>query len=116
MFALMNVAGHKETSANLSQKPEIYNLIREAVVDVNQSLPPEGRVKSFVLMHKEFDADESEMPRTRKLRRGFLADRYDDIIEAMYAGQESVNVRATVTYQDGSESFVETDVRIMDAT
>ena len=64
-------------------------------------------------MHKEFDADEDEMTRTRKLRRGFLYDRYGDIVEALYDGQESVHVRAPVRYQDGREGFVETEVRIM---
>ncbi len=101
------------TFLDLSQKPEVYALIREAVEEVNQSLPPAGRVHRFVNMHKEFDADEAEMTRTRKLRRGFLYDRYGDIVEAMYNGQDSVHVRAPVRYRDGREGFTETDVRIM---
>ena len=63
-------------------------------------------------MHKEFDADEAEMTRTRKLRRGFLVERYADIIEAMYNGAEHIQVRAQVKYQDGSEGFIETSLRI----
>jgi long-chain acyl-CoA synthetase len=90
----------------------VYKLVSEAVEEVNESLPPSGRVRRFVLMHKEFDADEAEMTRTRKLRRGFLEDRYADIIEAMYNGDEAVNVRALVSYQDGREGFIETKVRI----
>jgi long-chain acyl-CoA synthetase len=101
------------TFLDLSQKPEIYDLITEAVETVNENLPPAGRLRRFVLMHKEFDADEDEMTRTRKLRRGFLLDRYGDIIGAMYSDQETVHVRAPVTYRDGREGFVETDVRIM---
>ena len=101
------------TFVDLSQKSQVYDLIREAVQNVNSSLPPGGGVHRFVLMHKAFDADEAEMTRTRKLRRGFLAERYSDIIEAMYAGRESVNVKAPVRYQDGTEGFIETDVRIM---
>jgi long-chain acyl-CoA synthetase len=85
------------------------------VQEVNESLPPAARIRHFVLMHKEFDADEAEMTRTRKLRRGFLTDRYGDIIEALYNGQESVRVRAQVRYQDGREGFIETEVRIMAA-
>jgi long-chain acyl-CoA synthetase len=100
------------TYLDLSQKDEVYKLIYKAVEEVNENLPPAGRVKRFVLMHKEFDADEAEMTRTRKLRRGFLTARYDDIIEAMYNGDEDVNVRAQVVYQDGREGFIETKVRI----
>jgi long-chain acyl-CoA synthetase len=82
------------------------------VAEVNASLPENGRVRRFVLMHKEFDADEAEMTRSRKLRRNVLYDKYDEIIEAMYAGKEKIEVRATVRYQDGSESSVETSLKI----
>ncbi len=104
------------TYLDLSQKEAVYNLIYEAVAEVNASLPPNGRVRRFVLMHKEFDADEAEMTRTRKLRRGFLAERYGDIIEAMYNGDEAVNVKAVVVYQDGREGAIETNLRIMSLT
>ncbi len=91
----------------------MYDLITEAVEAVNENLPPSGRLRRFVLMHKEFDADEAEMTRTRKLRRGFLHGRYGDIMEAMYTDQESIHVRAPVRYQDGTEGVVETNLRIM---
>jgi len=100
------------TFLDLSQKPEVYDLIRADVQHVNQTLPPGARVRRFVLMHKEFDADEAEMTRTRKLRRAFLSDRYRDIIEAMYAGHESCQVRAVVEYRDGRTSTIETRLRI----
>jgi long-chain acyl-CoA synthetase len=64
-------------------------------------------------MHKEFDADEAEMTRTRKLRRGFLFERYLDIIEAMYSDQKNIRVKAPVQYQDGREEIIGTDIRIM---
>ncbi|MGD9099801.1 MAG: AMP-binding protein, partial [Anaerolineae bacterium] len=101
------------TFVDLSQKPEVYQLIRGAVEHVNATLPPGGRVKKFVLLHKEFDADEAEMTRTRKLRRGFLAERYHEIIDAMYGDQDAVTVSAVVRYRDGREGIVETAVRIM---
>jgi long-chain acyl-CoA synthetase len=100
------------TFIDLSQKLEVYNLVLEAVEDVNQNLPPSARIRRFILMHKEFDADEAEMTRTRKLRRGFLYDRYEEIVEAMYDGHESVHIQAPVRYRDGSEGVIETDVRI----
>jgi long-chain acyl-CoA synthetase len=101
------------TFVDLSQKPQVYDLVRRTVDEVNESLPPAARVRRFVLMHKEFDADEAEMTRTRKLRRGFLSDRYGDIIEAMYRGDDTINVRAPVRYQDGREGFVETEIKVM---
>jgi long-chain acyl-CoA synthetase len=101
------------TFVDLSQKPEVYQLIRGAVEHVNATLPPSGRVKKFVLLHKEFDADEAEMTRTRKLRRGFLSERYHEIIDAMYGDQDAVTVSAVVRYRDGREGIVETAVRIM---
>ena len=76
-------------------------------------MPEGGRVKKFVLMHKEFDADESEMTRTRKLRRGYLADHYQNIIDSIYSDQEKVTVSAVVHYQDGRQAVVETGLRIM---
>jgi long-chain acyl-CoA synthetase len=101
------------TFLDLSQKSEVYDLIQKAVTEVNENLPPAGRISHFVLMHKEFDADEAEMTRTRKLRRGFLFERYLDIIEAMYSDQKNIRVKAPVQYQDGREEIIETDIRIM---
>jgi long-chain acyl-CoA synthetase len=101
------------TFVDLSQRPQIYDLVREAVETVNDSLPPAARVHRFVLMHKEFDADEAEMTRTRKLKRNVLYDRYGAIVEGMYAGAEMIHVRAPVRYQDGSEGFIETEIRVM---
>jgi long-chain acyl-CoA synthetase len=101
------------TFLDLSQKPEVYALIARSVREVNASLPPAARVRRFVLMHKEFDADEAEMTRSRKLRRGFLAQRYASIVEAMYQGADHVRVQAPVRYQDGREGFIETELTIM---
>jgi long-chain acyl-CoA synthetase len=101
------------TFLDLSQKAECYNLVQNAVEGVNQSLPEGARIRYFVLMHKEFDADEAEMTRTRKLRRGFLYDRYGEIVEALYSGKESVHVSAPVRYRDGREGVIETDVQIL---
>lgn len=101
------------TFADLSQKEPVRDLIRQAVLEVNSSLPPAGRVQAFVLMHKEFDADEAEMTRSRKLRRNVLMERYNDIIDAMYDGREQVRVQSQVTYQDGSTHVLETGLLIV---
>jgi long-chain acyl-CoA synthetase len=101
------------TFTDLSQKNEVCDLVQEAVNEVNETLPEGARIRYFVLMHKEFDADEAEMTRSRKLRRGVLSEKYSDIVEAMYNGHKAIKVRAAVKYQDGSETFIETDVRVM---
>jgi len=101
------------TFVDLSQKSEVYELIRQDVNRVNSTLPQAAQVCRFILLHKEFDADEAEMTRTRKLRRSFLADRYHGMIDAIYAGEESIKVSAAVQYQDGREGVIETSVRVM---
>ncbi|HSR47838.1 MAG TPA: AMP-binding protein [Anaerolineales bacterium] len=100
------------TFVDLSQKPEIYGLIRRDVKRVNSTLPPAARLRRFVLMHKEFDPDEAELTRTRKLRRGLLRERYQEIIEAMYDGTSEVRVTAAVKYRDGREGVIETTVHV----
>lgn len=100
------------TYTDLAQKPEVYNLIRQDVERVNRTLPAAAHVRRFVLMHKEFDADEGEMTRTRKLRRRFLAERYEQIIAALYGNQNQVNINATVEYQDGRKTTIDTTLHI----
>lgn len=100
------------TFVDLSQRSEVYDLIRSDVERVNKTLPPPARVRKFVLMHKEFDPDEAELTRTRKLRRGFMGQRYLPIIEAMYSGLQEVRVQAEVKYRDGRRGVVETPVRV----
>lgn len=100
------------TFVDLSQKPEVYDLIRADVERVNRTLPPPARVRKFVLLHKEFDPDEAELTRTRKLRRRFMETRYGEMIEAMYSGRDSVMVRAEVKYRDGRTGIVETAIKV----
>ena len=100
------------TFVDLSQKQEVYDLIRQDVERVNRALPPAAHIHKFVLLHKEFDADEGELTRTRKLRRSLLSERYEDMISTMYGAGESVKVRAAVKYRDGREGIVETTVRV----
>ncbi len=100
------------TFVDLSQKPEVCELIRRDIEAVNRTLPPPARVRRFVLLHKEFDADEGELTRTRKLRRGMLGERYGDMITAMYSGRDEVQVQAAVKYRDGREGVIETALRV----
>lgn len=100
------------TYVDLSQKPEVYELIIKDVRRINQTLPEAARVHRFIILHKEFDADEGELTRTRKLRRKLLVERYQDMITALYDGSDGIQVRAAVKYRDGREGVIETAVRV----
>jgi long-chain acyl-CoA synthetase len=103
------------TYVDLSQKPEVYDLIKEQIEGINQTLPTYMQVSKFVNLHKEFDADEAEMTRTRKLRRGLLEDRYSNLIDAIYGGEDSFSVEAPVTYRDGRTGVIRTNISIKKA-
>jgi long-chain acyl-CoA synthetase len=92
---------------DLSRKPEVYDLIYQEVVRVNGGLPATTRVRKYVLLHKELDPDDEEMTRTRKVRRGYIAQKYADIIEAFYDERPEVKVKTIITYQDGRQSEIE---------
>ncbi|MDY6853051.1 MAG: AMP-binding protein, partial [Thermodesulfobacteriota bacterium] len=100
------------TFADLSQKTEVSELIRNEIKKVNQTLPDEGRLVKFLNMVKEFDADEAELTRTRKLRRTFLEERYRDLIDGLYSGKDSVEVKTAIEYRDGRKGVMTRSVRI----
>jgi long-chain acyl-CoA synthetase len=100
------------TFVDLSQKQEVYDLIKAEVERVNETLPPPARVKKFVILHKAFDADEAELTRTRKLRRRALEQKYGQMLDAMYGDLDKVTVSAEVKYRDGRTGVVETAVRV----
>lgn len=102
------------TFVDLSQKREVYDLIHKDVERVNKDLPPGARVKRFSLLHKEFDPDEGELTKTRKLRRSFLEEKYDAMIRAAYGGLETVTTEAQVKYRDGRTAVVQTGIKIRD--
>ena len=102
------------TYVDLSQRPEVYEIIRAELSQVNQSLPAYSQVKRFVILHKEFDADEAELTRTRKLRRGALQEKYHNLLEAIYGDKREVHVSAEVKYRDGRKGTVETVLHVAD--
>ncbi len=100
------------TFVDLSQKKEVADLVRKDLERVNGYLPEPSRVQKFVLLHKEFDPDEAELTRTRKLRREFMEQRYKELIEALYSGKDKVDVQAPVTYRDGRKGMVTTGIQV----
>jgi long-chain acyl-CoA synthetase len=105
---------------DLAQKAEVYELIRQEVARVNRSLRDEeqlrgAQIRRFLLLHKELDPDDQEITRTRKVRRGFIAQKYALLIEALYSDSDRVQVEAQVTYEDGRTGTIRADVKIREA-
>ena len=102
---------------DLSQKPEVYELIQQEVVRVNRSLLEDevlrgAQIRKFLILHKELDPDDEEITRTRKVRRGYIAQKYATLIEALYGDRDRVAVEAQVTYEDGRTGTIRADVAI----
>jgi len=100
------------TFTDLSQKDEIYDLIAKEVAKTNESLPKVAKVKRFVLLYKELDADDDELTRTRKVRRKFVAGRYKELIEVLYGDKEEHEIEADIKYRDGKAYRMKTKVKI----
>jgi long-chain acyl-CoA synthetase len=96
----------------LSQKPEVYTLIKEQIQEANKDLPEPARIHKFVNLYKVFDADDEELTRTSKLKRAFVENRYKDIVNALYSDVDVVHMDTTITYEDGREQRIKTDLHI----
>ncbi len=106
--------------ADLASKPEVLALIREGIEQVNADLARDERlagsqVTRFLVLHKELDADDGELTRTRKVRRGAIAEKYQVLIEALYSGRRSQFIETLVRFEDGRTGRVSADLRIEDA-
>jgi long-chain acyl-CoA synthetase len=105
---------------DLAQKPEVYELVRDCIEKVNADLAADDKlagsqISRFLILHKELDADDGELTRTRKVRRGFIAERYQVLVDALYAGKTSQYVETAVKFEDGRTGMVAADLKIMDA-
>ena len=105
---------------DLASKPEVYDLIRECVERVNADLAAEpeianSQIHRFLILHKELDADDGELTRTRKVRRRYIAEKYAPLVEALYQGRDAVHVEAQVRYEDGRTGTFSADLRIDNA-
>jgi long-chain acyl-CoA synthetase len=100
------------TFTDLAQKEPIYRLVREQVARTNVDLPDAARIRRFLLLHKELDADDAELTRTRKVRRRFVAERYETLLAGLYGDVDAVSVEVTIALQDGRSTMVHTDLRI----
>jgi long-chain acyl-CoA synthetase len=87
-------------------------LVKRDIDRINEALPPDARVKKYVNLHKEFDPDEAELTRTRKLRRAFVQERYRELILAIYGDKTEVPIEAQVRYRDGRMGTIKTTISI----
>jgi len=106
--------------ADIAQKPEVYDLIRECVEQVNADLAHDAllagsQVTRFLILHKELDADDGEMTRTRKVKRGAIASKYGVLVDALYGGKAEQYIETAVTFEDGRSGSVSATLKIADA-
>jgi long-chain acyl-CoA synthetase len=103
----------------LANHPRVYELLQKHVEEVNRSLAEEkvmagAQIKRFLVLHKELDADDGELTRTLKVRRGFIADRYAPLVKALYDGSKEVDISTEVTFEDGRKGALSARVKIAD--
>ena len=124
MAAVGNWADKKNIAytghSDLASRAEVHALIGDCVAKVNADLATDSTLSSsqihrFLVLHKELDADDGELTRTRKVRRGFIGDRYQTLVAALYGSQPSVRVDAEVRYEDGRVANVSADVKLCNA-
>jgi long-chain acyl-CoA synthetase len=104
---------------DLAQKAEVYDLIRDCVEKANAELThdtmlADSQVHRFLILHKELDPDDDELTRTRKVRRGFIAEKYGVLIAALYSGKTSQFIETEVKFEDGRKGKVSADLRILE--
>jgi len=99
---------------DLSAKRDVRRLIGEEIVEINASLPAPARIHRFLLLNKEFDADDNEITRTRKIRRRFVAEKYGAVVEALYGGDREVDLTTEITYEDGRKANLTSKIAIDD--
>jgi long-chain acyl-CoA synthetase len=102
---------------DLAAHPQTYELVRDCVEKVNAGLAAEAlmagtQIHRFLVLHKELDPDDDELTRTRKVRRNLVAQRYEDIIAALYSQNQHIDVETVITYQDGRTAKLQTRLRV----
>jgi len=99
---------------DLSQKAEVRDLIREEIRRGNETLPDAQKIRRFLLLTKDLEADDAEMTRTRKVRRRYVVEKYAPVIEAFYTGGASVELSTVITYEDGRQDTLRSTVHVED--
>jgi long-chain acyl-CoA synthetase len=105
---------------DLASKPQVLELLRECVEKVNADLAADeklagSQVSRFLILHKELDADDGELTRTRKVRRGAIGDKYQVLVDALYAGKSEQFIETAMKFEDGRSGSVSATLKIVDA-
>jgi long-chain acyl-CoA synthetase len=100
------------TYTDLSAKQQVYDLLQDQIDSVNETLKPAARIRKFVLLYKELDADDEELTRTRKVRRAFVEDRYRKIVSALYGDEERIAIDTTIKFQDGKTARIQANLSV----
>ena len=111
----INYASYQELASN----SEVMKIMKEHVEEVNKALAKDSvmsgcQIHRFLILHKELDPDDGEITRTRKVRRGFVSQKYEDLIDALYKGAKQVSTKTEVTYEDGKKGYLEATLNIVD--
>jgi long-chain acyl-CoA synthetase len=106
---------------DLAARPEVYDLVNRDIERVNNSLAEDpqlrgSQIQRFLILHKELDPDDNELTRTRKVRRGFVAEKYADLIDALYSDRDRVFIDAQVTFEDGRSGSIKAELAIQDVS
>jgi long-chain acyl-CoA synthetase len=101
----------------LAGHPLVYDMLEKHVMEVNRSLAEDkvmagARIRRFLILHKELDPDDGEITRTLKVRRGFVAERYAPLINALYDGSKEADISTEVTFEDGRKGTISARVKI----
>jgi long-chain acyl-CoA synthetase len=99
---------------DLCARPEVIDLVRDEIRKCNAMLPEATQIRRFLVLNKEFDADDDEITRTRKIRRGFVAEKYAAVVDALYGGEREVELSAEITYEDGRKAVMRSTLAIAD--
>jgi long-chain acyl-CoA synthetase len=111
---------HYSSYQELASNPQVYGLIKEEIEQVNRDLAADAnlagaQVKRFLILHKALEADDGELTRTRKVRRGFIGERYQPLVDALYDGSKRCTIDTEVTFEDGRKGTLRGDIAIEDA-
>ena len=112
----INYASYQELASN----EKVIEMMKQHVEEVNQDLAADTtmsgcQIHRFLILHKELDPDDGEITRTRKVRRSFVAEKYDDLVTALYKGDSEVSTKTEVTYEDGKKGYLEATLNLVDA-
>jgi long-chain acyl-CoA synthetase len=105
---------------DLASRPEVYNLFRDCVEQVNRDLAADAKlagsqIHRFLILHKELDPDDGEITRTRKVRRGYIGEKYATLVDALYSGKSECFIETQVRFEDGRTGAISANLRIQDA-